>query len=107
MGEILKNAEFDEYGLLKDPDTWSIELASQLAKEHGIGSLTEQHWAFIQSLRNYYQRFRVPPPTERICHALNLAPGSGHRLFHNCLEAWQIAGLPDPGEEAKSYLSAE
>jgi tRNA 2-thiouridine synthesizing protein E len=26
------------------------------------------------------------------------------RLFGGCREAWRIAGLPNPGEEAKSYM---
>jgi hypothetical protein len=31
----------------------------------------------------------------------------GAELFDRCLTAWLIAGLPDRGEEAKAYLSAD
>jgi len=107
MGQTLRNGLFDESGLLMNPLDWTPELARELAAQEGIGELTERHWAFLNALRDYYQRFRVPPPTAKICHDLHLKHGSSHELFHNCLAAWRIAGLPDPGEEARSYLSAE
>ncbi len=107
MGQLLRNPEFDESGLLKDPRAWSPDLARELAQCDGIDELTDQHWAFIQSLRDYYEKFHVPPPASKICHDLHMNHGCGHELFHTCLEAWRIAGLPDPGEEAKSYMSAE
>ena len=107
MGQLLRDAKFDEFGLLVDPGDWTPDLARELAQSDGISELTSQHWAFINLLRDYYQRFHVPPPASKICHDLHLGRGCGHDLFHTCLEAWRIAGLPDPGEEAKSYLSAE
>jgi len=29
----------------------------------------------------------------------------GHQLFSSCKTLWLIAGLPNPGEEAKSYMN--
>lgn len=107
MGQLLRNVEFDNFGLIKNPQDWTPELATQLADRYQIGPLSDRHWAFIRSLRNYYQQYHVPPPAHRLCRDLHLHRGCGHELFHTCLEAWRIAGLPDPGEEAKSYLSAE
>jgi tRNA 2-thiouridine synthesizing protein E len=26
------------------------------------------------------------------------------QLFGGCLSLWRVAGLPDPGEEARAYL---
>ena len=26
------------------------------------------------------------------------------KLFHSQREAWRVAGLPDPGEEARAYM---
>ena len=103
----LSQVEFDEYGLLKDPAVWTRELAQSLARQEGVGELTERHWAFLEALRDYYARFRVAPPTARVCRELGMRHGCGHDLFPSCLAAWRIAGLPDPGEEAKAYLSAE
>jgi tRNA 2-thiouridine synthesizing protein E len=107
MGELLKDPEFDEYGLLIDPEDWSPELAEQLARRAGVEALTEHHWAFLMSLRAYYMRFHAPPPPHKVCHDLHLSRSCSHELFDTCLSAWRIAGLPDPGEEAKSYLSAD
>jgi tRNA 2-thiouridine synthesizing protein E len=107
MGEPDKAAVFDEHGLLIDPDDWSPELAQQLADRAGLGALTDRHWRFLKALREYYRKFGSPPPPHRICRELHLPRGCGHELFDTCLCAWRIAGLPDPGEEAKTYLSAD
>ncbi len=107
MYAMPQTPRFDEYGLLLDPMDWSHELASQLAQEEGINELTPEHWRFINTLRAYYYEFQVPPPASKICHDMAMTSWCGHDLFHSCLAAWRIAGLPDPGEEAKSYMSAE
>ncbi|VAW77797.1 hypothetical protein MNBD_GAMMA15-719 [hydrothermal vent metagenome] len=107
MEQLLRNIERDDSGLLRDPRDWTPELAQELALEDGIDKLSEVHWTFINSLRSYYAEFHVPPPSVRICHSMHLERDCVQDLFPNCLEAWRIAGLPDPGEEAKSYLSAE
>lgn len=107
MGELLREPLLDDYGLLENPDDWSPELAQRLAANAGIGPLTDRHWAFLMSLRDYYRKFHAPPPPHKICHDLHLTRNCGHLLFDTCLSAWRIAGLPDPGEEAKSYLSAD
>lgn len=107
MRQMLQHTELDEFGLLVNPADWTPELARELANHYKVDTLTDQHWAFIQSLRDYYAEFHVPPPAYKLCQDLHLQRGCGHRLFHTCLDAWRIAGLPDPGEEAKTYLSAE
>jgi tRNA 2-thiouridine synthesizing protein E len=40
-----------------------------------------------------------------VCHRLGKEKFWVHDLFQSCLNAWRVAGLPNPGEEAKSYLS--
>lgn len=107
MGQQLQNVPRDESGLLRDPHDWSPQLARELAREDGIEELSEEHWRLIESLRNYYAKYHVPPSSTRISHDTHLTAEATHHLFPNCLEAWRIAGLPDPGEEAKAYLSAE
>lgn len=107
MVKMLKDADVDEYGLLKDPNDWNPELAQELAQRAGIDQLTERHWAFLMSLREYYQNFHAPPPPRKVCHDLHMPDSCSHELFDHCLAAWRIAGLPDPGEEAKSYLAAD
>ena len=107
MVELATQLQFDEYGLLINPADWTPELAQDLAERAGVGPLTERHWAFLMALREYYEKFHAPPPSHKICRDLQLPDHAGADLFATCLAAWRIAGLPDPGEEAKAYLSAE
>jgi hypothetical protein len=39
-----------------------------------------------------------------VCRELDLTEDCVHRLFGGPVEAWKIAGLPDPGEEARAYM---
>ena len=89
MGQALRQAEFDQYGLLVDPSDWTPELAAQLARVEGIEELSARHWAFLEALRNYYGRFQVPPPASKVCHELQLSHGCAHQLFPSCLAAWR------------------
>jgi len=97
--------EFDEYGLLLDFDSWSEPLAQTTADELGIGTLTEGHWRVIRVLRDFHQRNHRLPPMHRVCHAAGIERAVINQLFGYCLNAWRVAGLPFPGEEATSYLS--
>lgn len=107
MPEIQERLEtmFDEGGLLKDPARWNEALAAEIARLDGIGKLTDEHWEVIRTLRDYYAKFGVAPAMSHICRSHGKDRYWIHDLFHTCLGAWRIAGLPDPGEEAKSYLS--
>ena len=96
---------FDEYGLLVDATDWTEPLAIRIARDLGIGPLTTDHWKVIRDLRTYYGKFGVAPSMHNLCHAHGRRTDWIHALFHSCLNAWRVAGLPDPGEEAKSYLS--
>ncbi len=97
--------ELDENGLLKDPATWTESVARELAARDGIDELTADHWKIIHALREYYAKFGVAPAISQVCHDEGHDWHWAHDLFHTCLNAWRISGLPDPGEEAKSYLS--
>ncbi|MGD8576209.1 MAG: TusE/DsrC/DsvC family sulfur relay protein [Thiohalophilus sp.] len=97
--------EVDENGLIIDPKQWDEELARSMAQEVGVAPLTDDHWLVIYSLRNYYKQFGVAPAMSAVCHRLGKEKFWVHDLFQSCLNAWRVAGLPNPGEEAKSYLS--
>lgn len=97
--------EMDENGLLLDPQTWDESLAGVLASRVGIPQLGEEHWRVIRALRRYYQQFGVAPAMMNICRAEHHDEHWVHELFGTCLNAWIISGLPNPGEEAKTYLS--
>ncbi|MBD3671379.1 MAG: TusE/DsrC/DsvC family sulfur relay protein [Gammaproteobacteria bacterium] len=95
----------DEAGLLLNPDLWDELLAVDLAHYQGITQLNDEHWKVIFALRDYYNKYGVAPAMKSICHTEHHDERWVHDLFGNCLNAWIVAGLPDPGEEAKTYLS--
>jgi len=96
---------FDEDGLIRDFASWSEPLAQALAWEAGIGRLREAHWRIIHAMREHYARLGAAPAMHRVCHDAGIERHEVNELFGYCLVAWRVAGLPNPGEEAKSYLS--
>lgn len=95
----------DESGLLLDTTLWDKTIAEGLAHVVGISKLSDDHWLVIYALRNYFSEFGVAPAMNHVCHQYKKEDLWVHNLFGTCLNAWRVAGLPDPGEEAKSYLS--
>jgi tRNA 2-thiouridine synthesizing protein E len=96
---------FDEDGFLVDPDAWTREVARQIASTDGVGQLTPDHWAVIFDLRERYLKAGALPVMSHICRVHHLKRGAINELFGGCRRAWRIAGLPNPGEEAKTYMS--
>ena len=95
----------DADGFLSEPETWDDDLAMQLAHYDGLPELTPDHWAIIRALRDHYQRFGTAPPAfSHICKEHHLGKHCVEDLFRSEREAWRIAGLPNPGEEAKAYM---
>lgn len=76
-----KTYELDDNGFLKDPSTWDEEFATQIAKEIGIGVLTEKHWEIINYLREVFIREGSPPPFYRACRDNSLPLHKLRQLF--------------------------
>ncbi len=105
MNEIQEVPDiFDGDGFLIDPDIWDRDLALGIAAQLGIDGMEESHWAVIDYLREHYLTNGTLPWEGNICRDLDLVEDCVHRLFHGPIEAWKIAGLPDPGEEARTYM---
>lgn len=83
---------------------WSEELARCIAAEDGLGELTEAHWRVIHTLREHFVQYGALPPMRLACGINRLEPHCVDELFHGAYEAWRVAGLPDPGSEALSYM---
>ena len=97
---------FDEDGLIRDFASWSESLGETLAQDAGIGRLTEAHWKIIRAMREHYAKLGVAPAINRICRDAGIERQQVNELFGYCLVAWRVAGLPNPGEETKAYLSS-
>lgn len=94
----------DEDGLVRDFSLWSEDLAVALARDEGIADLGDKHWRLIHTLRSEYERMSGPPAMRTVCQKASIDRSEVNDLFGYCLVAWRVAGLPNPGEEAKSYL---
>ena len=107
MGNVLKGnvpLEFDEDGFLTDPAQWDENVAAQIASEDGLGMLSTDHWVVLLEMRKHYLQYGSLHANSHVCRVNQLDPRCVTSLFHNMREAWRVAGLPNPGEEAKSYM---
>lgn len=98
-------AAFDDDGFLGESDTWTPELAAALAREVGIATLTAKHWEVIRLVRDRFHTIGALPVMRLVCRSAGLDRARAHHLFPSCRSLWRIAGLPNPGEEAKSYMN--
>lgn len=94
----------DADGYLCDPAAWNRDYARAKAGELGI-TLDERHWQLIYLIRDKYLRLGALPPMRSVCKAVGFEKHELKHAFGSCLALWKLAGLPDPGEEAKTYMS--
>lgn len=95
----------DQEGFLVNPERWSRELAMMMAQDEEVGQLSKEHWKVIETLRSYYIENHAPPSTREVCKETSDEKFCIANLFPSMLVAWKVAGLPNPGEEAKAYMS--
>lgn len=97
-------AIFDPDGFLLDTAMWSESLADRVAQSDGLGELNELQVGLLLALRREYAKHGSVTALSHVCHLTGQSADCMQRLFPNAREAWRIAGLPNPGEEAKSYM---
>ena len=95
---------FDADGFLIQPEIWNEQIARLLARLDGIDELTDTHWLVIETLRQHFSRFGTPPMCHHVSIVNHLDRHCVEDLFHSQREAWRVSGLPNPGEEAKTYM---
>ena len=97
----------DGDGYLHSPEEWNKTVATEIAQLELITELNENQWQAIEFVRDHYFQYGAPPSMRRVCRALSLSPNKDKALglFSNCLQLWRIAGLPNPGDEAKAHLA--
>ena len=95
---------FDEDGFLAESGDWTPAMAQQLARQAGIDALTAKHWDVIGIVREGYFSIGALPVMRLVCRKAGLDRARAHQLFSSCHSLWRISGLPNPGEEARSYM---
>lgn len=94
----------DEEGFLIDAEDWNRDFSQKRAKEKGV-ILSDKHWQLIELIRDKYLRLGSLPPMRTVCRSVGLNKQALKLQFGSCLNLWKIAGLPNPGEEAKTYMN--
>lgn len=97
-------AIFDSDGFLLDPTIWSEGLADRIARSDGLGELNQTQIGLLHALRREYSKHGSVTALSHVCHLSGQKANCMQHLFPNPREVWRVAGLPNPGEEAKSYL---
>ena len=99
------NISLDQDGFLLDPHSWNKQMARIIAEHDEIGPLGPDHWSVIYYLREHHLTYGSLPPMAQVCRTAHLGQYAVHWLFGGCRSAWRIAGLPNPGDEALTYMS--
>ena len=94
----------DEEGFLLDADDWTRTFSKQQALQIGV-RLDDRHWALIELIRDKYLRLGSLPLMRTVCKTAGFDKSELKQQFGSCLTLWRIAGLPNPGEEAKTYMN--
>ena len=103
--ENVSPTRFDEDGFLEESEHWTPSLSEHLARQAGMDQLSAKHWEVIHLVRERYYSIGALPVMRLVCRAVGLDRYKAHQLFSSCRSLWRIAGLPNPGEEAKSYMN--
>jgi len=98
------HGRFDLEGHMYDLDHWSPLTAAKLAREEGIGELTEAHWHVIYALRNLYREHGRAANAREVLHLLeqDFIDEGGHRYLYELFpkgpvsQGSRLAGIPAP-----------
>jgi len=94
-----RKLEVNEEGFLAQPEVWNKEIAQFMAKkDEGIKELSEDHWAVIDYIREYYLEKDLAPMVRKICKTTGFKLKYIYQLFPSgpAKGAAKIAGLPKP-----------
>ncbi|MFH1726510.1 MAG: TusE/DsrC/DsvC family sulfur relay protein [Elusimicrobiota bacterium] len=94
----VESGEFDDDGFLKTMSGWDQEMAQELAREHDIGPLTDEHWKVIKFVQMYYKTNGTGPSVLKLHKETGLSSADICRLFPCGMVkgAYRLAGLPRP-----------
>ena len=104
MNMLPDPAIFDPDGFLIDPAMWNESLAYRIAQNDGLGELNNLQIGLLHALRREHTKHGAVVALSHVCHLAGQSADCMQHLFPSPREAWRVAGLPNPGEEAKAYL---
>lgn len=96
--------EHDEEGYITDVSQWNRDLAQIIADAEGL-DMTDEHWAVVDFLREYYTEYQIAPAVRVLVKAVKkkfgAEKGSNKYLYElfpygPAKQACKVAGLPKP-----------
>lgn len=90
--------EIDHEGFMQDHTQWNKEIAQELAKQEGIGELTDRHWAVIKFMRKEYEEKGDGPSIRKLTKESGVPTKELYQLFPKgpAKKAAKISGIPKP-----------
>jgi len=94
----------DYEGYLVDPAQWNEQVAEELARQERI-VLSDEHWAVIRFMREYYERRQIAPDARHVIKHLAKVKGAGKAGRNDLFvlfpygyvkQACKIAGMRKP-----------
>ena len=94
----LMETEVNDDGFLNTLASWNRSAAEDLAEEHNIGPLTEDHWKVIDFVQKYYSTYGRGPEVVKVHKETGLTTSDICGLFPCGMVkgAYRLAGLPRP-----------
>lgn len=93
-----KSIDFDKDGFMTDPGLWDEKIAAAIAAEDGITQVSDQHWAVVRFIREYWKQHDLAPAVRLLCKESGVGIRDMYKLFSAgpARGACRIAGLPKP-----------
>jgi len=90
--------EVDEDGFITNPDIWTEDLGTALAKTEGVDEMTDDHWTVARYLRDYYLQFGIAPMIRKLCKSTGFSLKQIYELYPSgpAKGGCKVAGLPKP-----------
>ncbi|MEV7389745.1 TusE/DsrC/DsvC family sulfur relay protein [Streptomyces sp. NPDC091215] len=88
----------DDEGFFTDPSRWTEPMAAQIAREQGIGELTDRHWTVIRFMRAQYTEKGTGPTVRALGKTSGVSVKELYQLFPKgpAKTAARIAGISKP-----------
>ncbi len=98
---MAKAPDIDPEGYLLNPAEWTEEIARKFAEKEGV-TLTDEHWAVIHFMREYWQEHQIAPDVRRTTKFVTEIMGAGRNRLYELFpyeyaqQACRIAGMKKP-----------
>src|SRR5438270_12533939 len=92
------HVDLDAEGFLTKPDQWTEALAAEIARESGIGHLTDRHWQVVRFMRDTFLATGTAPSIRTLGKVSGVPIKELYELFPKgpAKLAAKIGGIPKP-----------